>query len=34
MPFLFWLPMIVFSGMWTVANEDARALTVLASRRS
>jgi hypothetical protein len=25
MPFLFWMPMIVFSGLWRAAEEDARA---------
>jgi hypothetical protein len=25
MPFLFWLPMIVFSGLWSVAQENSLA---------
>jgi hypothetical protein len=26
MPFLFWFPMIVMSGMWSLATEDSQAL--------
>jgi hypothetical protein len=26
MPFLFWMPMIVFAGLWRAAEEDARML--------
>jgi hypothetical protein len=26
MPFLFWLPMIVMSGLWSVAEDNSRAL--------
>jgi hypothetical protein len=25
MPFLFWLPMIVMSGLWSVAEENTKA---------
>jgi hypothetical protein len=24
MPFLFWLPLIVMSGMWSIAQENSR----------
>jgi hypothetical protein len=27
MPFLFWLPLIVMSGMWSLAQDDAPAAT-------
>lgn len=27
MPFLFWLPMIVISGLWSVAEDNSRELT-------
>lgn len=30
MPFLFWLPFIVMSGMWSVAQDDARAVNHIA----
>jgi hypothetical protein len=26
MPFLFWMPMIVMSGMWKIAEENSRAI--------
>jgi len=26
MPFLFWMPMIVFAGFWRAAEDDARRL--------
>ena len=26
MPFLFWLPLIVMSGLWSVAEESSRVL--------
>ena len=26
MPFLFWMPMIVMSGMWAIIEEDTRAM--------
>jgi hypothetical protein len=25
MPFLFWLPLIMMSGMWSVADDNSRA---------
>ena len=31
MPFLFWLPMIIMSGLWSVAEENAGALRKLAA---
>lgn len=26
MPFLFWMPIIVMSGMWKIAEENTRAM--------
>ena len=32
MPFLFWMPMIVFAGLWRAAEDDARAFLPIRSR--
>jgi len=33
MPFLFWLPMIVLSGLWRAAESDTKATVRVRDRR-